>query len=987
MAATPFDAPLPGSSFFDIYNDGAPQRSPVSLPGGGCNYVDLTPGANGAKCGCRRFWSRFAAGRAYADTLGADNSVWCMCSHHACYHDDGGRAGSEAPAPAQTPTAANAPALFAAPVAHIAGQENEKPRISREPLSPVQMPEMSFRMPAGFTPTMEFMNLDAAMAMPPNKPEEPPRHRPLDQTSQRPESSLQDTLPWGDFIQSQPVTNTTLPPIPAQCLMPSQASSTTSSSQARYLRPFAGRGLQTLSGVTSNPRTPRKDRLQDAGFTFAQPDCQSTKDDGATIPHSDSGAETPRAQSPRPMEKVDALFAGPSRETFRHLSDTVEGHESRLEKLENVSFSAAGHDECHDKHDAVDLRVTDLEVRMEEVEKVMNDTSSLVGRRDRQNVDESTNSVVSVATSTTSRAAHSHEMLSQIQTLQSQLFQLQSQIPSPARPWEVEVVFMPFPLKRIWQELQDFKADVHSSLDEWTQLPNTNSGLTMRAQSPFCAEWAAPGHDHEWLMAKACGPTSVIDRRLRSRGLIRTISIKGTDARSVQAAMHTAFSNTFTDFSVATPSPSRRRSFDGKADRFLGLQQSWVPLRKVHKDSRLRFLTPAEMITPAIWDVSFLHSVVMRSSEPRLFITQPEAYLQDLQAFESGWTWQRLRETSRFYPDSQSTQEVPEADAREDYWAWNDHLDEVPSSQSSLSIRQARQRVSASPSLHHITMQSSMRSSSPMMTRGQTPLRETMMRERKGSKPPYIRTTSMPPSVPANYSPAFTKRRVSSFGQRQLAAQIRTSPPNMAAATASAMSNAYKRRRTRSPSRPRNTPRWTISPSPAPGFIPADERHQTGRGITPMYYATPYSNAPLTESRPRVSGGVVEDSNTEDDVQDDENLDPDYGSTNPYDEDGSDYSVEVTHMVTVRDGDSSHPRQPEDEPWPGIEDQDHMSDGENIDPLFSPAVGANDDAQSDVSSQPSEYPSTQRGWQVPGAEDGVGFRIHEDNDRMQGGWH
>ncbi|KAF6818477.1 hypothetical protein CSOJ01_01857 [Colletotrichum sojae] len=974
MATTPFDPPLPGSSFFDIYNDGASLRNPPSLPAGGCNYVDLTPGANGARCGCRRFWSRFAAGRGFAEQLGTDNSVWCMCAHHACYHDDG-RTGSDAGglATAQSPTTANAPAL--APIAHgIAGQENERPRMSREPLSPVQMPDMSFRMPAGFTPPMDFMNLDAAMAVPVNNKPEEPRPRPLDQPSQRPDASLQDTMSWGDFIQSQPGNPSTLPPIPAQCLMPSQPSSTASSSQARYLRPFAGRGLHTLSGVAiPNPRSPRTDKLQDL---TSQLDQAARDEAGAVVPYSDRGGETPRAQSPQAPEKVDAVFAVPSRDTFRHLSDTVRGHENRLDRLENVSFSAAGHEECHEKHDATDLRVTELEVRVDEVEKLMNDNST--GRRaDRQNYDESTNSVVSVATNTTTTlAAHSHEIYSQIQTLQSQILQLQSLLPSVAKPWEVEVVFLPFPLRRIWQELQDFKADAHPGLDEWTQLPSTNSSATLRAQSPFCAEWADPGHDHEWLMAKAFSPTSLINMRLKSRGMVRTISVKGPDARSVQAAMHTAFADTFNELAAGTPSPSRRRSFDGKSERFLGLQQTWVPLRKVHKDSRLRFLTPAEMITPATWDVSFLNSVVMRSSEQRLFITQPEAYLQDLQAFECGWNWQRLREMSRFYPDSQATQEVPEADALEEYWALNDHLDDTPSSQSSLSIRQARQRVSASPSIRQTTRQSSIRSSSPMITRGQTP-----MRERKGSKPPYIRTTSMPPAASGHYSPAFVKRRVSSFGQQRIAAQIRTSPINV--------TMAQKRRRTRSPSRARNTPRWTISPSPAPGMIPPDERHQTTRGITPLYYATPYSNAPLAESRPRISGGAVDDSEMGDEMQDDENQDPDYGSTNPYEEEDSYYSVEMVAEPAppLEDG-SSFSRQiqqlPEDEPWPGIEDQDHMSDGENIDPLFSPA--GEEDAQSDVSSQPSEYPSTQRGWQVPGADDGVGFRIHEDNDRMHG-WH
>ncbi|OLN85966.1 hypothetical protein CCHL11_05375 [Colletotrichum chlorophyti] len=970
MAAAPFDPPLPGSSFFDIYNDGAVHRNPVPLPGGGCNFVDLTPGANGAKCGCRRFWSRFAVGRAYTDNLGTDNTVWCMCSHHACYHDEG-HAASEAQAPAPPPS------LTPASITNTSGQENEKPRMSREPLSPVQVPDMSFRMPPGIPPSVEFMNLDAAMAYAPNTPKEH-RIRLPDQPSQRPDSSLQDTLSWGDIIQSQSG-NTALPPIPAQCLIQSQPSSTTSSSQARYLRPFSGKGLQTLSGVApSSARSLRKDLSQDANNRISRQDHQTFKDAiGAAAIHSEHAADLPRApQSPRVTEKVDAVFASPSRNTFRHLSDTVQGHEHRLERLENVSFSAAGHDECHEKHDATDLRVTELEVRVEEVEKLMNDNNShgTVRRGDRENFDESTNSVVSVATSTTTRAAHSAELFSQIQELQSQVIQLQSLHPSTTRPWEIEVVFLPFPLKKVWQELHDFKSDAPSSLDEWTQMPNTNSSTTLRAQSPFCAEWADPGHDYEWLMAKACGPLSLIDKRLRSRGLVRTVSVKGPDARSVQAAMHAAFGNSFSDLSAGSRSASRRRSLDGKIDRFLGLQQPWVPLRKIHKDSRLRFLTPAEMITPALWDVSFLNSVIMRSSEPRLFITQPEAYLQDLPAYEDGWSWQRLREMSRFYPDSQATQEVPEADALEDCWAWNDQLDENPGAYSYLSLRQARQRVSASPSLRHITMQSSIQSSSTVVTRGQTPTRA-----RKGSKPPYIRTTSLPPSVPAQFSPWQAKRRVSSFGQQRVAVQVRTSPPNPV--------SFYKRRRTRSPSRPLNTPRWTVSPSPMPGMIPTDERLTSARGITPHYYATPYSNAPLTEIRPHGQGDVVDGSPTDDD----EDHDPNHGSTDKYgdEDDDSNYSVEmVTHVMPIQEGDSSYSRQihlPEDEPWPGIEDQtaqDHMSDGENIDPLFSPAV--DDDVHSEVSSQPSEYPSTQRGWQVPGANDGAGFRIHEDNDRVRG---
>jgi hypothetical protein len=90
---------------------------------------------------------------------------------------------------------------------------------------------------------------------------------------------------------------------------------------------------------------------------------------------------------------------------------------------------------------------------------------------------------------------------------------------------------------------------------------------------------------------------------------------------------------------------------------------------------------------------------------------------------------------------------------------------------------------------------------------------------------------------------------------------------------------------------------------------------------------------------------------------------------------------------------------PEDEPWPGIED--HMSDGENVDPTseevdIDDGVGV-DEIASEASSQPSEYPSTQRAWREAGdvsnnhpqqeaePDNGMGFKIHEDEDADIGG--
>ncbi|KAL2758678.1 hypothetical protein ACRALDRAFT_2133713 [Sodiomyces alcalophilus JCM 7366] len=975
MAAPQFDPPLPGSSFFNIYNDADPARNHVNnLPAGGCNFVDLTPGANGAKCGCRRFWSRFAAGKAYADNLGSDHSTWCMCSHHACYHDD-----DRAP---EAPTSAR-PTL---------GHEKERPKGAREPLSPV-IQDASFRLTTGLPDPLDFLNQGPVFATSPRPRLGEQKSRQGNPPSQQASSALPDTLSWGAAGQSQPA-NSALPPIPPQCLIPSQTSSTPSS-QSRYLRPFAGKGLRTLSGVAQPTfRSPLGDKSQhvqattdaqhdDAGGDHAMLD--------AAVDPPPSAANTPRApQSPIVKDRpASAIFGGPSRQTFQHLSDTVQGHEQRLDRLENVSFSAGGHDECHEKHDSTDLRVTDLEVRVEEVEKLLNDASSngTARRVRRPGVDESTNSVVSVSTNATSRAAESNEVFSHLQSLQSQVLQLQSYMPSYMHAWEVEVVFLPFPLRRVWQERYDFKTELGLHMDEWTQLPNTYSAATMRAQSPFCGEWAGAGQDHDWLLPKACGPRSIIDKRLRSRGLVRKISVKGPDARSVQAAFHAAFGDTLSNVAAAAaaavaPPTSRRRSIDGKIARFLGLQNAWVPLRKIHKDSRLRFLAPAEMVTPAVWDATFLNSVVMRSSEPRLFVTHPEAYLQDTHAFDSGWTWQKVRELSRVYPDSvHPAHEVPEADALEDYWNWNEQLDEPVSAQSSLNLRQARQRISLSPSQHFFTLKSSLRSSpSPFASRGQTP----PLRDRQVTRPLRVRTTSMPPSAPKASSPSVAKRRVASYYQQR----NEGGPGQGHAVSSSSAAMALKRRRTRSPSRPRNTPRWTASPSPALAGFVADEwpPHQA-RGVTPLYYATPFSNTPHTEARPRRNPARGEE---DDDIFDEHDEEGDVGSTNPHDHgdgmnhfDGDAPQARPMRMLVENRRGSLQPLQlqPEDEPWPGIEDLDHVSDGENIDPLFSPPAAEDDDVTSVASSQPSEYPSTSRGWELPGADHDMDFDIHEDDDR------
>ena len=1098
MAATPFEASLqPSRSFlFDIYNDGQAQRptAPV-LPGGPCNYTDQ----NLPRCGCRRFWSRQSTGaggyQAGAD-LNLSPSQLCMCSHHACFHED--------LAPAQ-------PAPVAAPAGGTANpmeQENERPKTNREPLSPVQDFELpSFQLASHLGSSLDFNMLNFPASLAHNQPsmamhtivEDPVAAPAAAHTAQ--ESPMPDTLNWGSFLQSQPgpIHANPLPPIPPQCLMPSQPPSTASSSQAGYLRPFAGKGLQTLIPLPAGTLGLLPGHASDS----VHAEVLAMHKEGASL--FAESVQATEAATPRALSQPQlASSQGPSRESFHELSGTVQRHEQRLNQLENTSFSVAGHEDCNDKHDHVDLRVMELESRVDEVEKLLsNDNSSLASsrrpRRDGPGQDDATASVVSVSSDATARLSSRSEMYSQIQALKQQVEQLQAtSLPTYHKPWELEVVFLPFPLKGVWVGANELASQLPSTAgppgignDDWTQMPSTMSRATPDPQTPSFGEWVSHTRESQWLLPRAFAAGRVIDQRLKSRGLIKQVTVRGSDARSIQLAINKAFG----DILRVTAGIGARSGYavaNSPLADFLGLRQAWVPLRKLHKDSRLRFLAPAEMATPTLWNYTFLvSSVVMKATGThRLYVTQPEAYLQDHPlgnyAMEAGWSWQKLRQLTRVYPDSQSSShngDVPEADAMEDCWAWSDRLDEAPTTNpnsSTLSLHTAPQfkqsrRSSTSPSQQFFTgVQSPTLSVSPQAARAQSPF---SLRDRKGARPPHIRTNSLPPTAPIlpALSPAQSRRRgVSYTGQANAAAtpydrrpspfapgpSARASPRPQPAATA--MTSSKRRLATRSPSVARNTPRWSRtsmsrSPSvPAPGLMGYFDDHRSERRTTPFLYATPFSNAPLEPphafgpgssragsrgpmAMPR--GGYNPDDDENMDDGDDDYDDDERGSSTDSDSaihgrrsfgagDDADIDIDVFEDdedeldgVTT-DGEQQPQRslRPQDVVWQGIED--HGSDGENVDPdetqpqsvsqsqsqeieihqddpsLFDEddsvqddshafdveildrpemdednqahgqgqrASGLYDDTEavaSDISSQPSEYPSTQRAWHI-----------------------
>jgi hypothetical protein len=1053
-----------------------------------------------------------------------------MCTHHACYHD-------ESAAPAAVDKAATAVVDLAV------GQENERPKTNREPLSPMQdmppPPSASLvglghmDMNPGMGPPFTGNTFHASFHMGTDAGRVAGDHDAMPMAGQE-ESPLPDTLSWDNWLASQsPDSNASLPSIPQQCLMPTTGPpSTSASSHVRYLKPFAGRGLHTLeSGSPTKQRMPVADQDQHQAVTHpatsAERDERQLATPGPAVSQGGSLPTEPNTPDRKLLSKAQResrtamVLAGPSRESFQGLSNTVQSHEERLDKLETASFSFAGHDDCSDRHDGIDVRVSELESRIDEFEKILShDAGSVAGslrlHRPRM-IEDAASSVTGSATTSSDRA----EMYTQLLALQAQVNHLKaSSLPSYTQPMELEVVFLPFPLKGLWMDAAEFAAAQRQTQfrpgEGWTQLPNTHSRATPDPSSPYTSEWIPYGREADWLQPRACAPGRLIDQRLKSRGLIRTVSIRGPDARSVQLAIDAAFGNAVAGrsvFAFGSSLPQHlSKGIDSRLTHCLGLRHAWIPLRKLHKDSRLRFLTPAEMTTPTLWDVAFLtSSVVMKAAgTQRLYVTQPEAYLQDhpvgLKAFEQGWTWHKLRELSRVYPDSQETKsnasqsqsgaEVPEADALEEYWAWNEKLDEAPGMRRAVppGLRQtvSSMRRSSSPSQQFYSgLESPILSSSPRGVRAQSPL---MSRQRQVVRPPHIRTTSLPPVQPVAASPALSKRRIASYATApqmtqsprhtsplmtrpspRLQSPRLSIPPRSAPIIQAPTSAAKSRRSTRSPSlRPRNTPRWSnrsfsrspsVVPGPAGGHAgppyAGDGERAGERRTTPFYYATPYSNAPAEPPNTRatsripgareidndddggygydgyeegdddldmddrgsmtdpedsqMTGDIYDDgndadndadydpdrhalSNRRDNDDDDADEDPDidvYEDEDSLDGVGIDTGMDASRMVRSPSGAMTYGQAggrqllPEDEPWPGIED--HMSDGENVEPGLEPGM---ESQGSGASSQPSEYPSTQNAWagqegdghergavgdrRGVGVGDEEGFMIHED---------
>ena len=394
----------------------------------------------------------------------------------------------------------------------------------------------------------------------------------------------------------------------------------------------------------------------------------------------------------------------------------------RVDALETASFAHSAIDDYNDRFELFDGRILEIESRVDELEKSrqqlpnVNDSieesvsSILIGKDSPTSVSEALQAHAELSPtplvnidSGHSGVANRSNAIQRLYNIERRLADIDATRRTPvSSTCTIEVILMPWGqnLKGIWSEPSNVSQGSGAG----------EHGVVTHAARP--GPRAANERDaliEEWPYAKvaprAIGPTfgvgGRIYERLKSRGFIKNVTILDASARHIYVSISEAFRDFLGHPLSIGPLNTPSSSYDerkGQTERPpLGLKGAFIPLRKIHKRSRLRFLSESELTTPTSWTLQFLESSIFMKAPSagvtRLFITTPTGYLQHTSV--PGWTWQKIRELPRV-PDFKSIQSscddsvmvnggVPEADAREPCWEHDPKLDPPRSQQSSFA--------------------------------------------------------------------------------------------------------------------------------------------------------------------------------------------------------------------------------------------------------------------------------------------------------------
>jgi hypothetical protein len=550
-----------------------------------------------------------------------------------------------------------------------------------------------------------------------------------------------------------------------------------------------------------------------------------------------------RVSTPTPQNQQPEIINTTNHLLSRDVENMLQSYGRRLDVLETISFSHVPIEEVQDKFENFDDRLLDFEQwrterdqerEQEALDRASDSAREANSKRRRLLPDQisfsSSGSFDSAAAMHTEAAvlatvATNLELEPRFEALENRVMDLENAaMPSFARPWEVQVVLLPWGsnLRGIWFTSSD--ATQHSqrsavqSSAEWTG-PKTAPKVSFQssASTAWTTEsieaWAEDAQD--WLSPKACGPAGDVFQRLASRGLVRDLEFTNSSSKHIWDTITNAFRRVL---------PEKPPADSDLLDQYQGLHARFLPLRKVRKSTRLRFLNPAEMVTSASWTADMLESSTMmkvNDGQRRLYITTPHAYLQN---DVDKWTWKTLKDLpARNESGEVQNHKIGKNVAIEACWSYNDKLDYVPSLHSSFGSR-ASHKSQADSSAPQVPDQ-------PI-----SPLSD--------ARP--LRQRPISSSLP-NYETATLalKRRAASF-ETLGNAPISSDPPSLGPTKRARLSISPEAER-----RGVNfTPRLSREP-PSPFHSDVnmvDSRSQgaaSKRGTTPFAYATPHSNSTL----------------------------------------------------------------------------------------------------------------------------------------------
>ena len=813
-------------------NEGRAALPEQDLPSGCCNFHDLRPGATIFTCGCRRFWLNESQ---YTGIPSSDRA-WCFCGHHACFHDAfsqqreqiSSQGASHTNRPGQVE-----PEYNLLPPGYVPAQQASQSSPNRlmglgiRPDSRSQSRSISTRMwdaLNGFARQQEdggFSNVPSTAA--PSVADEP-------------------RFSQGYTGQHQMGPPVNIPQNAAVRPSVEELSATEVNTPS-----MAGTPDFRAVASSSNQTGPSPGHLPPGRFITGT---RTNASPQAVLRTSENAGEPAREQHPTQPANEPSLI---------EVQNLIRSYGQRLDLLESLSFSHVPLEELQERFEHFDGRILDIEQWRTERDREHASPEPVTapnnGRRRLLPTD--TDSFSSDVSFDSNAAAHTEAVVMatlatnaitdpRIEALEGRVTDLENAgPPSFARPWQVQVVLLPWGrhLRGIWfSSTEATQRSMRSSTqDEWSgaqSIPKLSykSSDSAAWTTESIQAWANEAQD--WLSPKACGPSGSVFQRLASRGLIQDVALTATDSRHILSTLRAAFGKILGQSRAEVSPPATHQA----------LSEDFIPLRKIRKSSRLRFLTPSEMITSATWDAAFLDaSVLMKigDGQRRLYLTTPDAYLQPP---DDGYTWTNLRQLPIF--DASAGEQAAQASgtAIEACWSYNEQLDHAVSTHSSFASHTSPWTADT-PDVQHDENEA------------------TAMSIQSEAQPRHHRTVSLPSSslAASGAREDLPKRRVASF---ETAGMVPTLADDHGFEI-----QAKRRRISVSPEAERRgvnfTPRWSREPpSPFTSEAAMEARSQgtssrNKRGATPFAYATPHSNNQYV-GRPEYFGG---DGDTEADTE------------------------------------------------------------------------------------------------------------------------